>query len=302
LQISGNAQTLGEYWVGIESQPVMPALRVHLNLPENQGLVVSKVWPESPAAKAGIEETDILMSAGDVKLTSAQELAKVVISAKETPIKLEIIHAGKPKTIEVTPAKSPQDILIRKSKAPDDMDQIEQWFHGGVGGGAMGGGFGPGRSFSFRTIGPPAILPPDAPNQPQLPGNMSISVSRNGDKPANIVVNWNDKEWKITEKELDKLPPEVRPHVERMLHPVQISGPFGTLSAESLDMTMPAPPPGMPGAPGMKMQVQPFRTMEQQMKEMNRKIEEMQKMMYEHQKRLRQPAPVEKEELEEEEK
>jgi hypothetical protein len=289
--LSANVQTLGEFWIGVESQPVMPVLRVHLNLPENQGIVVNSVLPDSPAAKAGIEQHDILMAAGDVKLSSAQELAKVVTSAKETPIKLSIIHAGKPKTIEVTPEKSPQDILRRRMKQPDDMDQIEQWMQSmqGGAGGAVGGGSG---SRRITIMHNPLLLPPGVPNQPQLPGNMSISVNRNGDKPANIVVKWNDKEWKINEKELDQLPAEVRPHVERMLRPGPTMTFPGTMIAEPLAMPMPGP--------NVKVAVPP--TIEQQLEEMNRKIEAMQKLMLEQQKRLLQSAPAEKEESESEDK
>jgi len=108
---------------------------------------------------------------------------------------------------------------------------------------------------------------------------MSINISRNGDQPAQITVKWNDKKWEnINEKELDKLPAEVRTYVERMLghSRVEIAGPIGTISAESLNLTIPAPPPVMPGTQGPQMQVQPFRSLEDRLDELNRKIDHLQ--------------------------
>ena len=50
-----------------------------------------------------------------------------------------------------------------------------------------------------------------------LPPDTSVVVSKEGDKPANITVKRGDKKWEVTEKQLDKLPADVRPFVEQML-------------------------------------------------------------------------------------
>jgi hypothetical protein len=279
-EMQGAAQVImpGDYWLGIECYSVPPVLRVHLNLAENEGLVVGSVVPDSPAAKAGLETFDVLLQAGEKKLTTVQELSETIEAAKETPLKLEIVHAGKLKTVEIAPAKRPQGAVSKPEGTPGDWREIEQWMQ------KMRGGANAERpqQFQFRVIQPGAILPPGAPLQPPMPGNMSININRNGDEPARITVTWNDKKWEITEKELDKLPAEVRPHVERMLG----RGKFewttpggGKLTAEALNFTMPAPPPGMPGAPGPQMQVQPFRSLEDRLEEMSRKIDALQKQL-----------------------
>ena len=46
---------------------------------------------------------------------------------------------------------------------------------------------------------------------------MSISITKTGDKPADIVVKMGDEKWEVSEKDLDKLPEKVRPYVDRML-------------------------------------------------------------------------------------
>ena len=69
----------------------------------------------------------------------------------------------------------------------------------------------------LRFIRPGAIVPGDVLVTVPLPPNMSIVVSKEGDQPARIVVKRGHEKWELTEKELDKLPADVRPHVQRML-------------------------------------------------------------------------------------
>jgi hypothetical protein len=61
---------------------------------------------------------------------------------------------------------------------------------------------------------------------------MSVVIRKEGDHPATITVKRGDEKWEVTEKELDKLPADVRPHVERMLG----RGPFGIVGNLSPDM------------------------------------------------------------------
>ena len=47
----------------------------------------------------------------------------------------------------------------------------------------------------------------------EFPKDLSISVHKEGDKPAEIHVKKGDKEWKVTEDKMGELPDDVRPHV-----------------------------------------------------------------------------------------
>ena len=80
----------------------MPAaLRSHLTLPEKQGLLVLSVPKDSPAAKAGVAQYDILLRVGGKPLADPRDLLAAVEAAKETKLKIDLIRGGKPKTIEV---------------------------------------------------------------------------------------------------------------------------------------------------------------------------------------------------------
>lgn len=52
-----------------------------------------------------------------------------------------------------------------------------------------------------------------------LPEGMSVSVTKSGSEPARIVVKKGDQTWEVTDKELDKLPPDVRKAVDAAIAP-----------------------------------------------------------------------------------
>src|SRR5579864_8282548 len=64
----------GDYWLGLALTPADDTLRSHLNLSDGQGLVVTEVYPDAPAAKAGFKANDILLKVGDKTLEGLQDL------------------------------------------------------------------------------------------------------------------------------------------------------------------------------------------------------------------------------------
>ncbi len=67
-----------EFWIGVDGVPPDDALRTQLELPADLGVVVTKVVPDSPAAKAGLRQHDVLLSADDKPLAKLADLAEVV--------------------------------------------------------------------------------------------------------------------------------------------------------------------------------------------------------------------------------
>ena len=67
-----------KYWIGLLGGSITPdnPLRAHLDLPENQGLIVANVVPDGPAAKAGLKQHDILLRANDTDLHEMQDLGR----------------------------------------------------------------------------------------------------------------------------------------------------------------------------------------------------------------------------------
>lgn len=205
---------LAEYWLGVGCRPVPPALQAHLNLPEKQGLLVEAVVPGSPAAKAGVVEHDILLRAGGKPLAERRDLVRAIEANKSGKLAVELIHCGKPKTVEATPAKRPEEVRADGAPASADWDTMEKWLRGMSPGNELGGARSPLR---FRFVHPGMIVPQGVAVAPALPPGMSVVISKEGDQPAKIVVRRGASRWEVTEKDLDKLPADVRPHVDQML-------------------------------------------------------------------------------------
>ncbi|MGA2798219.1 MAG: PDZ domain-containing protein [Thermoguttaceae bacterium] len=199
---------LPEYWLGVK-------LRI-----DEKGIIVQEVVPDSPAAKAGFAQNDVLVKVNDKKISDVSDVLQAVEAAKDKEMKLEIIRDGQSKTIAVTPAKRPEEARIPVPPPESDIEAFRKWIEQV----APGGGFGQQGPMQFRFFRPGVILPRGAPVHPPLPENMSISITKTGDKPADIVVKMGDEKWEVSEKELDKLPEKVRPYVDRMLGLATSSG------------------------------------------------------------------------------
>jgi len=160
-------------------------------LVDGQGLVVVNVAPDSAAAKAGLQQHDVIVKINDTKLAHVPDLSKAVNAADGKGVSLAIIRGGKEQTLAIVPEERYQNSSPSFQLVKPGMGMV------------MGRG----------------MVMPDKTMQMQvhLPDNLSISVQRKGSEPARITVKRGDENWEITDKELDKLPPDVRPHVERML-------------------------------------------------------------------------------------
>ncbi len=269
-----------KYWLGIFFQAKIPeALRSQLDLPEGQGLLVGGVNPKSPAEKAGIEQHDVLLKAAGKPLTDLPSLIDVIDEAKETELAVELVRAGKRTTVKVTPGERPEQWKPQaRAIMPQgpDVERIQEWLEKMQPTPDAEGGW------RFHALRPGMILPRGAHVQPPLPGNLSVAITRHGKEPAKIVVQRGDDKWEVTEEELDKLPADVRPHVERMIGRGVLGPGFSLDTAPlRLDIRRPELTPGRPPLPPAQGDVRG------QMKEMNREIQQLHKMMEEMRKENR---------------
>ncbi len=92
-----------EAFLGVAVEPPNPALRAHLKLPDETGLMVEGVEPGGPTAKAGIEKFDILTKFNDQLLIDQHQLMVLVHNSKEGDVvTLTVIHQGKEQPVKVT--------------------------------------------------------------------------------------------------------------------------------------------------------------------------------------------------------
>jgi hypothetical protein len=90
-------------WLGIAVSPATPVVAHQLKLPEGVGLVVDDVMPESPAAKAGLKEYDVLHKLDDQLLVNPEQLETLVRMHKSgEQVTLNVFHDGKLTDLKVT--------------------------------------------------------------------------------------------------------------------------------------------------------------------------------------------------------
>jgi len=279
---------LGDYWLGVSCRPVDGALRTQLRLPEHRGLVVEQVMPESPAAGAGVKRHDVLLKAGETPLSELPDLIDAVEQAKDSELALELVRGGKRKTIKLTPAKRPENAMPKQpwNVPPEGIDprQIHRWIPRIE----LDQWTGP---LEFRFIRPGALLPKALKVHPPLPGNVGITINKQGGKPTKIVVTKDDQKWEVTEENLDELPEELRPHVKRLLGRINFTAPLDKIRTFDFVPRVVRPDGAKPRIE-QRVLPHPVRPEEfhkqhqEQIEEINRQMEELRKSFDELRKNM----------------
>ena len=104
-RIVGQLKTGGRVvrgWLGVGIQPLPPQLADKFEVPDGLGVVVNEVFADEPASRAGIQSGDIITQIGNERLTSTNQLSRVV--AGFTPgeeVLVHVIRDGKPLQLPV---------------------------------------------------------------------------------------------------------------------------------------------------------------------------------------------------------
>ena len=195
-------ETSSEYWLGLYCTPPGSALRAHLGISDGEGLVVRHLVDDGPAAKGGLHVHDVLLKFGDTEAGTVADLIRTIEEVKDQPIGITLVRAGEKQSIEITPERRPEGPVQMPF---DDLkdDGVRRWLEEFEGLGRM------------RFFHPGAVVPHASGFN--LPDNLKVSITKQGDQPAVIVVEKDGSRWELTEDELSELPVEIRPHVKRML-------------------------------------------------------------------------------------
>jgi len=95
-------------WLGVYAEEASEALGAQLGLKTGEGLVITYVAPDSPAAKAGLRKFDVLVAMGDQLLVHPAQLAKLIQShAVGDEVQLELYRQGQKQTVPATLTKRP---------------------------------------------------------------------------------------------------------------------------------------------------------------------------------------------------
>jgi hypothetical protein len=257
---------LSEYWLGIHCMPAHPAMRSQLKLAADEGILVAEVMADSPAAKAGIKEHDLLLSAGDKPLKDVKQFMTLLDENKDQELPFTVLRAGEKMTVAVKPEKRPQPEGPLRDQVRANIDFLREKMEES------------GDPVRFKFFHPGIVLPAEAPVT-AFPDDLHVHIHKHGGKPAEIVVERGDKKWNVTEDKLDGLPDDVRPHVESLLGRIPLPKfDFKIERApEGATFNIPLPPPGEFG-----------ERMERRLEEMSNRMEQMRKQINEIRDQRRQ--------------
>ncbi|NET30542.1 MAG: PDZ domain-containing protein [Cyanothece sp. SIO1E1] len=111
-------ETIDHPYVGIRMLTVTPELTDQLNndpnslltIPTKAGVLVAQVVPDSPAAKAGLRRGDVITSIDGEKITSADQLQKLVENSKVgKPLSFSVKRGDLNQTLSVRPGNLQAD-------------------------------------------------------------------------------------------------------------------------------------------------------------------------------------------------
>jgi S1-C subfamily serine protease len=96
-------------WVGIEPSELTPELAQTFGLKPTEGVIVTGVLQNGPAASAGLRPGDLLQKVAGQPVNNVGELLTQIASL--TPgksVKLDVMRRQQSLTLEVTPAQRPK--------------------------------------------------------------------------------------------------------------------------------------------------------------------------------------------------
>lgn len=140
-------------YLGVNIQSITPSLAESFNLKNNRGALVAEVLPDSPAAKAGLKEGDVITAVNGQLIDNANNLTNTVTGVSPgTKLKLDVLRDGSTKQLSAVTAERPNDRRNRNN--PEAFSNNESSDEGVLNGVAVGDLDGETR----RTMNIPARL------------------------------------------------------------------------------------------------------------------------------------------------
>jgi serine protease Do len=101
-------------WLGVGIEPPSVNEAVYFNLPAGTGVKLAQVYPDTPAAKGGLEANDILLSFNGQEVRSPNHLQDLVaLYPVGEKAKIEVLRGGEKMTLDVEIGEQPDSPDLR---------------------------------------------------------------------------------------------------------------------------------------------------------------------------------------------
>ena len=115
-------------YLGVQTQPLDPEIATRLSVPGKSGIVIAKVFAGSPAAKAGMQDGDILIEVAGQQVKDPRSLQRIVAGLEiGKQVELAIFRDGARKTLTLTVEQQPQSFGIandRQEQTPTPLGKL----------------------------------------------------------------------------------------------------------------------------------------------------------------------------------
>jgi serine protease Do len=97
-------------WLGVSIQPLTPELAKSFGAKDTKGVLLSEVMPDSPAAKSGLKQGDILMEFDGKKVEAPADLQRAVgLSSPGQNAKIKVWRDQGEKTVDIKIGEAPEE-------------------------------------------------------------------------------------------------------------------------------------------------------------------------------------------------
>ncbi|MBI2160078.1 MAG: trypsin-like peptidase domain-containing protein [Candidatus Rokubacteria bacterium] len=98
-------------WIGVAMQPLTTELAQALGLRDTRGAVVSRVYPSSPAAAAGLLPNDVIVAFDSTAIEDYRHLQRLSADAEVgRTVTLQIVRSRERKSVQLTVAEAPDRV------------------------------------------------------------------------------------------------------------------------------------------------------------------------------------------------
>src|SRR3954469_3558667 len=118
--------TVDRGFLGVSIQPIDPDLAKALKLDDTHGALVSKVEPDSPAAKAGVKSRDVILQFDGKEVEKPSQLSRYVAGTQAgKSSELVLWRDGKRETLQVDVGKMPSKETASNEQGADQPDSSQ---------------------------------------------------------------------------------------------------------------------------------------------------------------------------------
>jgi len=104
-------------WLGVHVQQITPEIKEGLNLPNDNGALISDIAPGSPAEKGGLKRGDVIIAVNNMQIMDDDDLPKYVANlAPGTKAEFKIIRDNKNKILGIKLSEFPEQQAVNTGK------------------------------------------------------------------------------------------------------------------------------------------------------------------------------------------